>query len=170
MTDLALARRHGLADLLRRSALRTPDATAIVYRDLRQTYAELHQTVSRVANALAERGVDPGDRVALHSHNSHAFVVACLALARMGAIVVPVNFMLGSDEVAYVLEHSGATAMIVEDELLPVVAGALDRMSDSSGVRVRIVISEADADIPAGWETFGQLMEHRDASEPLVAV
>src|SRR4051794_13543447 len=170
MTDLALARRHGLADLLRRSALRTPDATAIVYRDLRQTYAELHVTVSRVANALAERGVDPGDRVVLHSHNSHAFVVACLALARIGAIVVPVNFMLGSDEVAYVLEHSGAMAIIVEDELAPVAAGALDRMSESSGVLVRIVISDADADTAAGWEPFASLMDHPNASEPVVVI
>jgi fatty-acyl-CoA synthase len=170
MTDLALARRHGLADLLRRSALRTPDATAIVYGDLRQTYAELHVSVSRVANALAERGIDHGDRVALHSHNSHAFVVACLALARIGAIVVPVNFMLGPDEVAYVLEHSGATAIIVEDELIPVAAGALHRMPESAGVRVRIVISDADADTTAGWEPFGPLMAHPDASEPLVAV
>ena len=46
------ARRHALGDLLRRSALRDPDKTAIVYGDLRQTYAELDATVNRTANAL----------------------------------------------------------------------------------------------------------------------
>src|SRR3954453_14031699 len=128
MTALNIARRHALGDLLRRSALRDPDKTAIVYGRLRQTYAELDATVNRTANALAARGVRPGDRVALHAHNSHGFVVASLALAKLGAIMVPINFMLGPDEVAFILEHSGASGVIVEDALVPVTekAGAPD--------------------------------------------
>jgi fatty-acyl-CoA synthase len=168
--NLALARHHGLADLLRRSARRTPDKTALVYGELRQSYAELHETVSRGANALAERGIRRGDRVALHSHNSHQFVVACLALARLGAIVVPVNFMLGPEEVAFVLEHSGAIGVIAEDELVPVAARALDRMVDADAVRLRIAMSDADADPAAGWEAFGPLMNHPDALEPVVLI
>ena len=53
----AVARRHAIGDLLRRSAARDPDRIAIVYRSVRQTYAELDETVNRTANALAERGV-----------------------------------------------------------------------------------------------------------------
>src|SRR3954453_9022820 len=131
MTALNIARRHALGDPLRRSALRDPDKTAIVYGDLRQTYSELDATVNRTANALTARGVRRGDRIALFSHNSHGFVVASLALARLGAIMVPINFMLGPEEVAYILEHSGASGAIVEDALV----GVMERAGTPPGVR-----------------------------------
>jgi fatty-acyl-CoA synthase len=156
------ARRHALGDLLRRSALRDPHKTAIVYGRLRQSYAELDAVVNRTANALSARGVRPGDRIALHAHNSHGFVVASLALAKLGAIMVPINFMLGADEVRYILEHSGATGVIAEDALLGVVEHALT--PESTGVRC--VIGAARA----GWESLDELMAYGDASEPDVPV
>jgi fatty-acyl-CoA synthase len=166
--DVNAARSHAIGDLVRRSALRTPDRTAIVYGELRQTYAQLDATINRAANALAERGVGPGDRVALFSHNSHGFVVACLALARLGAIVVPVNFMLGPSEVAFVLEHSGSIGLIAEDELLATAEAALDEAGDAIGIRA--VLSDAPAAPPEGWEAFGAFLEHPDTTEPSVVV
>jgi fatty-acyl-CoA synthase len=154
---LDIARRHALGDLLRRSAQRDPDKTAIVYGDLRESYASLDATVNRTANALAARGVRQGDRIALFSHNSHGFVVASLALARLGAIMVPINFMLGAEEVRYILEHSGAIGIIAEDALVPVAeqAGAPD---------LRLSIGES------AWESFDALMAFDDASEPEVEI
>ncbi|SEL85795.1 acyl-CoA synthetase [Nonomuraea pusilla] len=150
-------RRNAIGDLLRRSAARYPGKTALIHGDLRQSYADLDLTVNRAANALAARGVRKGDRFALFSHNNHAFVVAYFALARLGAISVPINFMLGPDEVAYILRHSGATGMLVEDALLPVAAAAA-----GPEVAVRGVIGAA-AD---GWEPFTAWAEHPDAAEP----
>ncbi|NUP32384.1 MAG: AMP-binding protein, partial [Streptomycetaceae bacterium] len=86
ITPAVRARRHGLADLLARSAVRTPDKTAIVYGDLRQSYADLDALVLRTAAGLATRGVTKGDRVVLLARNSHGFAVAYFALARLGAI------------------------------------------------------------------------------------
>ena len=57
---IAHARSQSIGDLLRRSAARDPDKTAIVYRGLRQTYAELDATVNRTASSLAARGIGPG--------------------------------------------------------------------------------------------------------------
>ena len=119
------ARSQSIGDLLRRSAAREPDKTAIVYRGLRQTYAELDATVNRTAAALAARGVAAGNRVAIFSHNNHTFVVAYFALARLGAVSVPINFMLTAGEVGYVLGHSGATGLIAGDALVPVAEQAL---------------------------------------------
>jgi len=65
------AQRNGIGDLLWRSAERFPDKTAIVYRNIRQSYAQLDETVNRMANALTERGIRKGDRIALLSHNNH---------------------------------------------------------------------------------------------------
>src|SRR3954452_1155975 len=157
---LDTARRHALGDLLRRAALREPAKTAIVYGELRQTYAELDAVVNRTANALSARGVGQGDRIALLSHNSHGFVVASLALAKLGAIMVPINFMLGPEEVAYILEHSGASGAIVEDALV----GVMERAGTPPGVRCAI------GDAPQGWEPLDDLMAFADASEPDVAI
>ncbi|MEV4174670.1 acyl-CoA synthetase [Nonomuraea sp. NPDC049709] len=156
-----MIRQHAIGDLLRRTAARHPVKTAIVYGDLRQSYADLDVAVNRTANALAARGVGKGDRFAVFSHNNHAFVVTYFALARLGAISVPVNFMLGAGEVAYVLDHSGATGMLAEEALLPVAAAAV-----TERVTVRGVIGAA----PEGWEPFTAWSSHDDASEPRVEI
>ena len=166
MNEIHAARSHALGDLLRRSAKRDPDRPAIAYRSTRQTYAELDETVNRTANALAARGIEPGERVALYAHNSYGFVVASLAIAKLGVILVPVNFMLGPAEVAFVLEHSGAVGLIVEDELLAVALAALQTAQGAASVRVRAVISDEPAQAPDGWDALDTWFEHPDAREP----
>jgi AMP-binding enzyme len=108
----------------RRDGLRTaPDR----YRATRQTFAELDEAVNRTAAAISGRGVGQDDRTApLHSHNSHEFVVVvALAMAKLRVMMVPINFMLGPDKIAYTLNRSGVSGLIVEDELLPVDEAAL---------------------------------------------
>ncbi len=58
---------------------------------------------------MADAGLVKGDRLALLSHNCWQFAVLDFATARLGVVLVPVNFMLGADEVAFILDHSGAT-------------------------------------------------------------
>ncbi len=175
---IAHARSQAIGDLLRRSAARDPEKTAIVYRDLRQTYAELDVAVDRVATALAARGIGPGDRVILFSHNNHAFVVAYFALARLGAVSVPVNFMLTAGDVAYVLAHSGAVGLIAEDALVPVAEQALAGQAPGGpagpgaaggGITVRGVIPEHGQERP-GWEPITDWMTHSDTTSPDITV
>lgn len=150
---------------MHRTRLRVPGKTAIVYRDVRQTYAELDETVSRLANALSVRGVGKADRIALFSHNNYAFVVAYLALARLGAVSVPINFMLAAHEVRYMLEHSEVSGLIVEDTLLPVAEEA-----NADALALRGVITEGGEGVPAGWESVVDWMTHGDATEPDVDI
>src|SRR6478672_10712108 len=98
---VARARRHGVGDLLHRTARRHPDKLAVVAGDLRATYAEFDVAVNRAAHALAARGLGAGDRLALLSHNCWQFVVVAFATAKLGVVLVPVNFMLTAPEVAY---------------------------------------------------------------------
>ena len=156
------ARRNTVGDLLRRSATRQPDRTAIIDGDLRRTYRELDDAVNRAANALAERGLAKGDRLALLGHNSYGFVVTYFACARLGVICVPVNYMLSAAEVAYILEHSGATAMVAEDALVPLAEAGID--AAAAPVAVRGVIG----DERAGWEPVSGWTTHSDAAEPVV--
>jgi fatty-acyl-CoA synthase len=107
-----------------------------------------------------------GDRIALHAHNSHGIVVASPALAKLGAIVVPINFMLGPDEVRFILEHSGATSVIVEDALVDV----MERALTTQAAGLRCMNGDEPADVAAGWESLHQLMAYGDASEPDIVI
>ena len=143
-------RRHALGDLLHRSARRYPGKLAVVDGDLRATFADFEVAVNRMSNALAGRGLAKGDRLALLSHNCWQFAVLAFATARLGVVLVPVNFMLTADEVAYILQHSGARAIVAEDALAPTAAKALEIAGVPDAVRGWIALSGAAP--AAGWE------------------
>ncbi len=121
-------RRQTLGDLLTRSAARTPDKLAIACGDVRWSYAAFDALATRVAAGLAQRGVAKGTRVAVLARNSHAFAALRFGMARLGAVLVPINFMLKADEVAYILRHAGAVMLATDSGLaaLARAAAALD--------------------------------------------
>ena len=166
--QIARTRRHGLGELLWRSAQRVPQKTALVYRDQRWSYAELHALANRMANALLDRGVAKGERVAVLSHNNASFVLLQFALARIGAIMVPINFMLKASEVAFILGHSGAVGLVAEDMLVPVADEALNEAKHT--VRLRGVIPDHGAGYSDGWEDTGLWLAHPNTSTPDVPV
>src|SRR6476661_4670514 len=113
-----------MSDQLARHARKTPDVAALRFESSGRTYAELDERVTRLARALREWGIGAGDRLAVLSLNGMEAWESYLAGVRLGAIVVPVNFRLVADEVAYVLADSGATALIVDAALARVGAEA----------------------------------------------
>src|SRR5664279_545077 len=158
-------------------------APATVEHARRQTIAELDGAVNRTANALDARGVTRGDRIAVLAHNCDSFVIVYFALARLGAVSVPINFMLGAAEVGYVLGHCGARGMVVEDALVPVAEaaaelaaaelaaaedGAAAPRTDARAVRGCIRLGSGRT--PSGWEDVATWLEHPDDSDPDVAV
>lgn len=161
--QVARARSHQMGDLLIRSAARHPQKTALIFRDHRDSFAELSAVVMRTANALVTRGISRGDRVALLSHNSRAFVILRFALARIGAVLTPVNFMLNAQDVAYILDHSGARTILAEDTLCAVADAAFALMTDPP--RLRFVIAHSGATPGPGWEPAEPLFAHPDARE-----
>lgn len=162
------ARSHAIGDLLRRSAARYPDKTAIIDGQIRASFSQLDLTVNRTANAMTARGIGKGDRVLLLSHNCHSFVVSYLALARIGAISVPVNFMLNATEVSYILQHAGASGVIVEDSLIPIAQEAI--ALSGAKLRLRGLISKGEGDAVSGWEAVSEWMNYPDHAEPLIRV
>lgn len=123
-----VVRRQTIADALHRTALRLPDKSAIVCGTTIWTYADFDALVSRLAAGLAHLGVAEGDKVAVLARNSHGFAALRFALARRGAVMVPINFMLKADEVAYILRHAGAKTLATDSGLATLAreAAALD--------------------------------------------
>ncbi|MFE0733712.1 fatty acyl-CoA synthetase [Streptomyces sp. NPDC058855] len=107
--------------VLRMSAQRVPDRTAVRYADRSWTYAELDEAVTTAAAVLREAhhgiGLPQYARVAAYGHNSDAYLIAFLACARAGLIHVPVNHHLTGDDLAYVLEQSDSSLVLADPAL-----------------------------------------------------
>ncbi|MEP6799694.1 MAG: AMP-binding protein, partial [Lapillicoccus sp.] len=96
-----------------------PDAVAFRYLGEATSWRTLHTRSTALARSLGSRGVGAGDRVLLLTLNRVEFFEAVLALNRLGAIAVPVNFRLTPPEAAYLAEDSGAIGIVTEPALLP---------------------------------------------------
>jgi long-chain acyl-CoA synthetase len=110
------------ANYLDRAASESPGDLAVTdpRRDL--TYRELAGEADAVANALADLGIDPGDRVALYLPNSTAFVTTYFGAMKRGAIPFPINMRFEGPEVEYVLDDAGATALVTVGQFEDVAA------------------------------------------------
>ncbi len=109
--------------LMKRSFL-SPDTEAYVEGDgsIRLTYKELNASCNRLANALVAADIKPGERVGLLLMNSREFMEAYYALAKVGAVVVPLNWRLVPDELEFILKDSGAQRLIYGEEFVESVA------------------------------------------------
>ena len=97
------------------NAQRHPDKLALTYDDRTYTYDAFNRTVNRIANGLRELGIQKGEKVALMMTNTDVFPVCYFALAKIGAVIVPVNFRLVAGEVNYILKQSDSVAVITDD-------------------------------------------------------
>ena len=155
--------RHTLGDLLRRTANRLPEKTGIVCGPVRWTFREFDTIVNRLANGLSARGIAFGDRVAILSRNSHAFAAVRFALAKMGAVLVPINFMLNADEVAFILRHAGARTLFVGPDMVEL--GRAAAAKDTKVGELLWLPGEDPAAPPADMTGFEQLLS-ADATAP----
>ncbi|MEO6093241.1 MAG: fatty acyl-CoA synthetase [Novosphingobium sp.] len=119
-SELAEFRQQSLGMMLRRSALRHGARTAVICGATSWSYAELDALADRLCNGLRSAGIAKGDRVAILARNSHAFVALRFAAARLGAVLVPINFMLNAQDVRYILDHSEARLLFVDATTLAV--------------------------------------------------
>ena len=164
------ARQQALGDLPRRTAQRFPDKTAIVDGATRLSFSEFNTAVNRCAHALAQRGMTKGDRLALLSHNCWQYPMLTFATAKLGVVLVPINFMLGVDEVAFILDHSDASGLITEDSLAPTATKALEAAGRSAG-GVRGWIGLAGEPAPDGWEEVaGWALGSGEESDPGIPI
>ncbi|CAM5236556.1 2-succinylbenzoate--CoA ligase [Streptomyces fumanus] len=120
-------------------SFRTPrnaaDRLALVSSTERITYGALWHSALRYAAVLRERGAGPGDRIGLLVHNSPHFPVAYFAVLALGATAVPVNVLLKSDDIAYILRHAKARLLVCSAGSL----GEAEPAAEAAGARVLTV-------------------------------
>jgi fatty-acyl-CoA synthase len=130
---------------LRRSAEVFGDKTAIVYGERRFSYAEFADETERVAHALRASGVRPGDRVAYLLPNLPEMLVAHFAVPLAGTVLVAINTRLSTDEVRYIVEHSGAKLLVVDAALAATVAPVADRLLEAGPLTEIVTLTDPAA-------------------------
>jgi fatty-acyl-CoA synthase len=108
---------------LRYASEQYPDKTAIVCGDERLTYAQFSGRAARLAGALRRLGVKPGDRVAYLSINCHRLLEAYYGVLEAGAVLLPLNIRLNPQELAFILNDSGARFLFFQEMFTPMVEG-----------------------------------------------
>jgi fatty-acyl-CoA synthase len=149
--------------VLAHHAARTPDKAMTVFEGERTTYGEMAARVAALAGGLSEHGVDHGDVVALLSYNCPEFLETIFAANYLGAIAMPINWRLAAPEVRYILEHSGARALVCDESLLD---GANEATRGIEGSLARVCIAP---DAPDGWTTLAQLRSEPGSAAPMPA-
>jgi len=112
----------GLANWFLQRSLRSPDRMALRFEGNVWTYGQMQHCIENCAARLSALGVAKGDRVAFLGLNQPMFLFSMFATLRLGAIFVPLNFRLTGPELAFMINDSAATVLIVDAQLRPTIA------------------------------------------------
>ncbi len=162
-----LARRQNSTNQLARHSLMQPDSAALRFLGRTTTWRELDRRVCSLAGALHRRGVEVGDRVLILMLNRTEFIESFLAINKLGAIAVPVNFRMTPSEIGYLVSDCRARVMITEPVLAQVAAGVRDLDATLATVIVTGSDNQADDDAAVNYE---DLLAEGGADAPAVDI
>ena len=151
-----------VGDLVRDTARRVPDKTALIFHDQPLKYSEVDREIDRAAAGFASLGIKRDDRVAVLVHNVPHFVYAYHGLLRAGAVMIPLNTMYTSEEVSYILADSDARAVVVAEPFV----GTVEGLRDTLPMLEHVVVAGENA--PVGAMTWEQMVGRGDEA-PLVS-
>jgi acyl-CoA synthetase (AMP-forming)/AMP-acid ligase II len=152
-----------IGDALRWYATYTPQKTAIISAEGEQSYAQLWSRVRRLANSLSKIGIGPGDRMALLLQNSGRYLELYEAVALLGAAVVPLNFRFVASEIEYVVNHSGAKALVFDAAFMPTIEQLRDKLPS---IGSNYIVTDGDG--ARGPHSYERLVEAGLEVDPAV--
>jgi long-chain acyl-CoA synthetase len=158
-------RPQNLSKLLNRTVSKYGDKEGFIDLGARLSYQQVASSISNVASALYENyGIRKGDRVALMLRNGLEFVISFFALAKIGAITVPLNNALKGEELAFQVKDSGAALLIVEPDFQGLIAEVSSQAEEVKHIFV------TGGEPMAGTIAFSELLKHREGAPVAVEV
>ena len=160
--------KHNIGLLLKKRAQISGNAEAFVEfeRDRRFTFSQLNQRSNRIANVLLEQGVKPGDRVATLLKNGIEFVESYFAIAKIGAVMVPVNWRLVAKEIAYIIGDSGAETLIYDADFDEPISQLNGDPDFAIGKYLRVNSPEPSSDVPDFPVDYDEATKAASDAEP----
>jgi len=159
---------NNLGLFLTKRAFLSPDLEGYVEGDgsFRLTYHALNASCNRVANAFAAAGIEKGERVGLLLMNSREFMESYYALAKIGAVIVPLNWRLVADELEFILKDSGTQRLVFGEEFLETVAELYAR-GDKTDIKQWLQV-EGEQAVGHFAESYQAFRDAAPADEPEV--
>ncbi|WP_456489908.1 fatty acid--CoA ligase [Marinobacter nauticus] len=125
----------------------------IVYADRsKYTYKDLVERIHRLANALTDAGIKPGDTVAVMDWDTPRYLECFFAIPMIGAILHTVNVRLSPEQIVYTMNHAEDDAVLVHDDFLPIIEGVKDEIKT---VKTWIQVTDSDKPGNASFDTHG---------------
>ncbi|TDZ76099.1 Long-chain-fatty-acid--CoA ligase FadD19 [Mycobacteroides salmoniphilum] len=141
-----------IADLTEHAIDTMPDRVAIISGDRKLTYAELEEQANRLGHFLQSQGVGPGDKVGLYCRNGIEIVVALVAIVKIRAISVNVNYRYVESELHYLFENSDMVALVHERRYSDKVANVLP---STPNVKTAIVVEDGSDGSGVDFRSYG---------------
>ncbi|HDQ04808.1 MAG TPA: long-chain-fatty-acid--CoA ligase [Deltaproteobacteria bacterium] len=142
-----------LAEFRDKKVMSEGERIAIYFKDRELTNLQMQKNSRKLAGALKELGVKRGDRIIIQMPNCPEVLESFYACWRMGAVIVPINFLMNDEEISYIYKDSGAKAVITSMDFLPKVRAAQEKAPDLKTV---ILI---DKDVSEGTIAYHPLVE-----------
>jgi acyl-CoA synthetase (AMP-forming)/AMP-acid ligase II len=144
---------HNIADLFEHAVDAAPDNPALKVGDRVVSYAELEADANRLGHYLQSQGVGPGDHVAIYAKNSIEHVVAMLAIVKIRAVMINVNYRYVEGELNYLFENADVVAVVHERSYAPLVAACWPKHDK---LAVAVVVDDAlDPDDQSDYSSYG---------------
>jgi fatty-acyl-CoA synthase len=167
-----LLRRLALGDSFRRNAKRLRGKTAIVFPNpgggiVQYTWDETNRAMNRIACGLLSLGIEKGDKVAIYSLNCPQFLFLIYGLAKIGAVITPVNVTFKDDDIKFVIKDSGAKMLFIEDTFIDRMTPVLTGLT---GIRFGFIGVTGGKKKPDGWVDIAELLDRHSEEEPEVEI
>ncbi len=155
---------HPYDEMLTRTAQRYPENEAVLFKDANLSYRELDALANAFGNALLDLGIRKGQTVCLFMANRPEYLVCWFAIARIGAIVSPMNPSYREREVAYQLSNSEAVAVVVQQELLPLLEAV---RAETPTLEHVITVGSGQQVAPTYAHSFSQMVRTHAPTLPI---
>ncbi|HZR43014.1 MAG TPA: long-chain-fatty-acid--CoA ligase [Ktedonobacteraceae bacterium] len=150
-------------EMLTQAAQHFPENEALIFPNVNLTYREMDALVNALSNALLDLGLRKGQPVCLFMKNCPEFLISWFAIARIGAIVSPINPAYKEREFLYQLSNSDAVAIIVQHEFLPMVEAI---RVETPTLQYILTVGESQQPLPPHVHSFSQLVQTYPATPP----
>lgn len=155
-------------DWKRRAVKYYPEKTAVIDGDKTFTYKEFGERSDRLSMALHEAGIQQGDHVAVMLPNTHYMLECFYGVCQLGAAMVPLNYRLKAEDLQYIIHHSDAKMLIVDEEF----SGPIEQIADSLSLEQIVVVSVPEHKTSLKGVDYEAFIQHvaDDAALPEVEI
>ncbi len=154
-----------IRELLEKRSENFPDKVFFYFENEKVTYQNFNLNVNRIANSLRSMGIEKGNMVAIMLPNSPEFLYTWMGLNKIGAVEVPINISFSETEVRYILQHSGASGIVMHQDYYPI----LKKIKREELPNLRKIVIHGNGTFPPGTIPFSMLLEEKP-EPPRVAI